>query len=233
MGIVSKVISTVRKIDGIYTMLEGAVKKIDEVYIFVEGKRHLVFPESTLIFEKTTAGAYEFTVPEKYNYVMIEYAGAAGGRAWSSDGSGKNPNGAGGKGSIKKQNIKLANRTISGIIGSKPIQTYESEYIGGSGYNKGENSYKESVTIGAISGGGGGGSTSVVINNKTFEASAGAGAPYGTGIYGGKGGGQYGGARTIGVYNKEEIYNGNNATDPNQIGLNSGNGYVRIYGIAG
>lgn len=184
----------------------------------------------TPVFEKTTPGNYSFIVPEEYNYVVIEYAGAAGGRAWSSDGAGINPlNGAGGKGSIKKQNIKLANRTISGIIGSRPTQTYESEYLGGNGYNKGENSYRQSVTIGTICGGGGGGSTSVIVNNSILEASAGAGAPYGTGIYGGKGGGQYGGARTIGVYNKEEIYNGNNATDPNQIGLNSGNGYVKIW----
>ena len=233
MGIVSKVISTVRKIDGIYTMLQGAVKKIDEVYVFVEGKRHLVFPESTLIYEKTTGGSYSFTVPDKYNYIMIEYAGACGGRRWNSDGAGIYADGNGGKGSIKKENIKISNRTITGIIGVRPTQTYASEYLGGSGYNNGGNGAKHSVTVKYVSGGGGGGSTSVVVNGTTKEASGGGGASWYTGAplnikaYGGKGGGQYGGA---------ELYSygdGNNATDPNQIGLNSGDGYVKIYGIAG
>ena len=190
------------------------------------------YPSNSILYKNTTPGAYQFTVPERFTTVEIEYAGAAGGRAWSSDGSGKHPlNGVGGKGSIIKQTVSyLENRIISGIIGSKPIQTYESEYLGGNGYNKGEDSYRQSVTIGSICGGGGGGSTSVIVNNITLEASAGAGAPFGTGIYGGKGGGQYGGLRTIGVYNKEEIYNGNNATDPTQVGLNSGNGYIVIIG---
>lgn len=232
MGIVSKVISTVRKIDGIYTMMEDAVKKIDEVYIFVEGKRHLVFPESTLIFEKTTAGEYEFTVPEKYNYVMVEYAGAQGGRAWNSDGGGIYSSGNGGKGSIKQEKIKLNTRNITGIVGATPTKTYESEYLGGIGYSNGEKSNKQSVTVKYVSGGGGGGSTSIVVNSVVYEASAGGGASQVTmlfsNVYGGKGGGKYGGARQ----NANDA-NGNNATDPNQVGLNSGNGYVRIYGIAG
>ena len=232
MGIVSKVISTVRKIDGIYTMLQGAVKKIDEVYIFVEGKRHLVFPESTLIYEKTTAGAYEFTVPEKYNYVMVEYAGAGGG---SIVGSGSVPDRLGGGGSIKKISAsKILGRTISGIVGgvggnggtalsSDPVSQ------GGTGYSSGENGTAGGSSIGLKQvSGAGGGSTSVKFNNYIYEASAGGGAltEY-AGSYGGKGGGIYGGAR------KTSVGNGNNATDPNQIGLNSGNGYVRIYGIAG
>lgn len=190
------------------------------------------YPSNPILYKNTTPGAYQFTVPENFTTVEIEYAGAAGGRAWSSDGSGKNPlNGVGGKGSIIKQTIRnLENRIVSGIIGSRPIQTYESEYLGGNGYNKGEDSYRQSVTVDSICGGGGGGSTSVIVNNITLEASAGAGAPFGTGIYGGKGGGQYGGLRTIGIYNKEEIYNGNNATDPTQVGLNSRNGYIVIIG---
>lgn len=230
MGIVSKVVSTVRKIDGIYTMLEGAVKKIDEVYIFVEGKRHLVFPESTLIFEKTTAGAYEFTVPEKYNYVVIEYAGAAGGGIV---GSGQVPDRNGGAGSVKKISAAIKNIKISGIVGEiganggaaisgHPVSQ------GGSGYSNGENGTQGSDSPIRGYSGAGGGSTSVDFNGVVHEASAGGGAlmDY-AGSYGGKGGGIYGGAR------KTSVGNGNNATDPNQIGLNSGNGYVRIYGIAG
>lgn len=225
MGIISKVISTVRKIDGIYTMMEGAVKKIDEVYIFVEGKRHLVFPESTLIFEKTTPGAYEFTVPEKYNYVAIEYAGASGG------------NGVqifGGKGSIKKENLRLQQFHISGVIGASGGRSYVSSSPssnGGAGYNNGSSGQVASFGGSKWGGGGGGGSTSVVVNNLTYEASAGGGvSSFGAG---GKGGGQYGG--TGGASNEEGTPSnpGNNATDPNQIGLNSGDGYVKIYGIAG
>lgn len=222
MGIVSKVISTVRKIDGIYTMLEGAVKKIDEVYIFVEGKRHLVFPESTLIFEKTTAGAYEFIVPEKYNYVMVEYAGAAGGAARSGSGSG----------SIKRTNVITA-RSFSGIVGEMGENgglTYTvAPAKGGVGYRNGadgEVGDTGSPGPSSTSGGGGGGSTSVVINGIVDEASGGGGGNYFAA--GGAGGGLYGGARQA-----NQNTAGNNATDPNQIGLNSGNGYVRIYGIAG
>lgn len=183
----------------------------------------------TPVFEKTTPGAYEFTVPEEYNYVVIEYAGAVGGRRWNSDGGGIYPDGNGGGGSIKKEQIKIHSRYISGVVGVRPTQTYAQEYIGGSGYNNGGNGAKQSVTVQYISGGGGGGSTSVVVNNVIKEASGGGGASWYTGApmnskaYGGKGGGQYGGA---------ELYSygdGNNATDPNQIGLNSGNGYVKIW----
>lgn len=185
----------------------------------------------TPVFEKTTPGAYEFTVPEEYNYVMIEYAGAAGGRKWNSDGAGIYPSGVGGGGSILKTQVKITNnKNISGIVGSKPIQTYEQEYLGGTGYSAGENSNKNSTTVKYVAGGGGGGSTSVVANNKIYEASAGSGASFLSGTplfpsaYGGKGGGKYGGARqTAGDAD------GNNATDPNQIGLNSGDGYVKIW----
>lgn len=218
MGIISKVISTVRKIDGIYTMMEDAVKKIDEVYIFVEGKRHLVFPESTLIFEKTTPGAYEFTVPEKYNYVAIEYAGAGGGNGSGGDGTYV----AKGRGGVLKiQKTKIENFTINGIVAS-----VGGTPNGGTGYNNGQDgtSYESR-------GGGGGGSTSVVFNNKTYVASGGAGesrAGGPLGAFGGKGGN--GGGPYAGKYNKADTVD---ATDPGKIGLNSGDGYVRIYGIAG
>lgn len=232
MGIVSKVVSTVRKIDSIHAMVEGAVKKIDEVYVFVEGKRHLVFPESTLIYEKTTGGSYSFTVPEKYNYVMIEYAGGAGGGIV---GSGSVPSRNGGGGSIKKINkSKISNKTIYCIVGAKGdnggTTTSSTPAQGGAGYSAGENGTVGDKNLVGLrqESGAGGGSTSVKFNNVVYEASAGGGAftQY-AGSYGGKGGGVYGGAR------QTSYDNGNNATDPSQIGLNSGNGYVRIYGIAG
>ena len=219
MGVVSKVVSTVRKIDGIYTMLEGAVKKIDEVYTFVEGKRRLVFPESALIFEKTTPGAYEFTVPEKYVYVTIEYAGAGGA-------AGTEPRlaVAVGRGAILKTQ-KITNKTITGIVASAGNGIH-----GGSGYNRGDNGSKEGV----YSSGGGGGATSVEYAGNILVASGGAGQAtfWSTSHFGdkylkgGKGGGTYGGVPKV-------TAGSNDATDPNQIGLNSGDGYVRIYGIAG
>lgn len=190
------------------------------------------YPSNPILYKNTTPGAYQFTVPENFSTVEIEYAGAAGGRKWNSNGAGIYPSGVGGKGSIIKQTVSnLENRIISGIIGSKPIQTYEQEYLGGTGYSAGENSNKNSVTVRYVAGGGGGGSTSVVVNNIILEASAGSGASFlsGTSLfpsaYGGKGGGTYGGARQTAA-----DADGNNATDPTQVGLNSGNGYIIIIG---
>lgn len=190
------------------------------------------YPSNPILYKNTTPGAYQFTVPGNFTTVEIEYAGAAGGRKWNSDGAGIYPSGVGGKGSIIKQTVSnLENRIISGIIGSKPIQTYEQEYLGGTGYSAGENSNKNSVTVQYVAGGGGGGSTSVVVNNIILEASAGSGASFASGTplfpnaYGGKGGGTYGGARQTAA-----DADGNNATDPTQVGLNSGNGYIIIIG---
>lgn len=182
----------------------------------------------TLVFEKTTPGAYEFTVPEEYNYVVIEYAGGAGGGIV---GSGSLPDRNGGGGSIKQINkSKISNKTIYGIVGGeggKGGATLSSEAAqGGYGYSVGENGTvggKDLIGVRQISGAGGG-STSIAFNYSVYEASAGGGAftQY-AGSYGGKGGGAYGGAR------QTSYSNGNNATDPSQIALNSGNGYVKIW----
>lgn len=223
MGVVSKIISTVRKIDGIYTMMEDAVKKINEVYIFVDGNRHLVFPESTLIYERYSAGAYEFTVPDKYRYVMIEYAGAAGGAGTGGNGVLVEL----GRGAILKiGRTKITNRKITGVLGA--IGTAPT---GGAGYHKGN----DGTTAEGSVGGGGGGSSSVVLNGKTYEASSGAGQSRSAGplgLFGGHGGngvGPYAGKHAT----KAEPNNSVDATDPNRIGLNSGDGYVKIYGLAG
>jgi hypothetical protein len=233
MGIVSKVISTVRKIDGIYTMMEDAVKKIDEVYIFVEGKRHLVFPESTLIFEKTTAGSYEFTVPEKYNYIIIEIAGGNGcGVAhyhdyWFEEGKG----GQGEK--IEIKHLEPQNKLITGIVGANGTIPG----VGGSGYSNGGNGGKITVSDNTSYGGGGGGSTSVVIDGVVHEASGGGGATnnlyfgkYYHGV-GGKGGGSKGGAPGSSVNQQWATTNGGNATG--ELLNDTSSGYIKIYGIAG
>lgn len=171
----------------------------------------------TLLFESHTPGNYNFVVPNKYNYVVVEYAGAAGG-------PGSNPIYYVGRGAIcKTDTIVIQNRTISGKIGQKGQVLY-----GGAGYSNGSNGYSDS----GQNSGGGGGSTSVEINNTTYEASAGAGqsAKTGTGplgplvVAGGNGGGPYGKAR--GNTTQESV----DSNQPDKIGLNSANGYVKIWG---
>lgn len=175
---------------------------------------------NTPVFEKTTPGAYEFTVPEEYNYIVIEYAGAGGGRY--GDNSGVYD---GGKGSILKINkSSIPHRKITGIVGSAGGSATPLAFVenGGSGYRNGERGGQYDSLAFKVTLGGGGGSTSVLYNNIIHEASAGGGASSGY-SYGGKGGGEYGGAR------KNDFGPGNDATDPNRIGLNSGDGYVKIW----
>lgn len=178
----------------------------------------------TPVFEKTTPGAYEFTVPEEYNYVVIEYAGGAGGGIV---GSGALQNRNGGKGSIKSLTISITSRKIIGIVGQAGKNGGIGSAVpkGGTGNVNGENGTQGDKFLSYyVYSGAGGGSTSVQINQKTYEASAGGGGfDKGAGSYGGKGGGVYGGAR------QTSYANGNNATDPNQTSLNSGDGYVKIW----
>lgn len=235
MGIVSKVVSTVRKIDGIYTMLQGAVKKIDEVYVFVEGKRHLVFPESTLIYEKTTGGSYSFTVPEKYNFISIEIAGGNGGQGaiWAYAEEEWIDVGVGGKGEkIVIEKTSLRNRNISIVIG----QNGQVPQKGGSGYSFGEDGTKKTPGGFDLRGGGGGGSSAVVLDGVVYEASGGGGVTlneyYGGyfHVMGGKGGGPKGGPAGVSK-NAQEATSGGNATGNLINQTNSG--YIKIYGIAG
>lgn len=225
MGIISKVVSTVRKIDSIHTMVGDSLKKIDEIYVFIEGERKLVFPDEKLIFEKTTAGEYEFEVPEKYNFIMIEYAGGAGGSTSGAQGLIS----VGGNGSVKKIS-KISCSIVTGIVAGQGAEGKFDRIpaSGGIGYQNGDNGTVDSTGAPLYyTGAGGGGSTSVVINDIVYEASGGGGASA-NGGKGGKGGGQFGGPSQT-TDNKD----GNDATDPEQIGLNANAGYVRIYGIAG
>lgn len=197
---------------------------------------------NVLIFSKNgsfeTGVAYKFVVPEGYNNVVIEYAGGAGGNFESEL--------LGGGGSIKKLSIDIApgeKLTIEGIAGGCGSYAGRLAAPGGSwqggGFSDGEqgSTGDSSDEFGYYyPGGGGGGSTSVVVKGITYEASGGGGvADYGINSgWGGKGGGQFGGARK---YNKKTSNHasmkGNDATDPEQVGLNNGvraQGYVKIYG---
>lgn len=169
----------------------------------------------TPVFEKTTPGAYEFAVPEEYNYVVIEYAGAGGGTSYTTSGTVAL---SGGGGSIKKTQ-KTKARNISGIIGATATSR-----IGGSGYNAGKNG-QTGGPGGGFYGYGGGGSTSVVVGEIINEASGGGGANA-RGVPSGAGGGKYGGAGVSSSSGGE----GGDATDPNQTGLNKNkDGYVKIW----
>lgn len=174
-------------------------------------------------------GTFNYTIPNQYNYVKFEIAGACGGRNWQSDGAGIYAENSPGKGAIIQQTINnITTRSVQGTVGARPTMTYADEYRGGNGYHNGESSGIQSVTIQYITGGGGGGSSAVTFNNVTYEACGGGGRSSLTQLasqtFGGKGGGTYGGARQTATYT-----NGNDATDPGKIGLNDGDGYVKIY----
>ena len=233
MGIYTRYISTIKAIDSIKVSVQNTLKDIVGVYVFVNGKRSLVWPDSKLIYTNATPGEFSFVVPDVYDYIYVEYAGAAGGRAWISAGDGINPDHFGGAGSIMGKNYVVPqDRIVSGIIGAMPTEGYNSEYIGGPGYNNGESSNRHPVTVEYMQGGGGGGSTAVIINKQVYEACAGGGASAVTAIspnvFGGKGGGIYGGIRQT-----NNDTNGNTATDPERRGNNTNNGYIKIWGVSG
>lgn len=196
-----------------------------------------VIPETT-IYTKNTPGSYSYAVPEKYNYVIIEIAGASGSPAYAINASNKLVFvGSGGKGSIKRMNkiIITNNRTITGVIGATPVQEVNKANLGGSGYQNGENGTINSISVFPVAGGGGGGSSSALVNNELITVGGGGG----TGVSqkdnykadGGAGGGPNGGAKGTGpVTSKENIYGGYDATDSPRAGLNTGNGYIKIWG---
>lgn len=172
----------------------------------------------TVVFEKTTAGSYTFTVPEEYNYIIVEYAGARGASADVP----KNAVPAGKGAVLRTDRIPTDGLTVFGVVAAQGSGT-----SGGSGYSSGGNG---TTTEGKHSGGGGG-STSVQYGTVGLEACGGAGQavwgstyPGGLDVYrtGGAGGGTYGGV-------PKATSGSNDATDPGRIALNSGNGYVKIW----
>lgn len=186
-----------------YLMLQKTFFRVNADYII----------EETLLLDKNTIGSYSLTIPEKYNYVVIEYAGASGGRSYITAVS---P----GRGSILNKKILLKNHSISGIVGQQGEGGSNVNVKGGSGYESGQNGLRVMSGNVYYAGGGGGGSTSVSVNGTIYQASGGSGGADGA-AYGGRGGGPYGGPLTTNT--------GRDATDPGRIGNNSGNGYVKIW----
>ena len=179
------------------------------------------FYPNYVTFKITQKDPYSVNIPEVFEYVEIEYAGASGG--YSYDHETYNESTLYGN-TLRVAKTKIIQRQITGIVG----QTANNQY-GGTGYNNGGNG----TVIGSRYGGGGGGSTSVIFNNTTYVASAGGGETHfwnnhGEVLYafGGGGGGPYGGKvnrNTGGIYLSFPF-----ATDPNSIAQNYGNGYVYI-----
>ena len=175
-----------------------------------------------LLYKNSTPGAYEYEVPTHFTQIEFVYAGGSGGNAKYVDSD--TPRYSAGRGSIKKDtNIPINSRIITGTIASQA-----SNNTGGTGYNKGGDGYYVNSNV---YGGGGGGSTSVIVDMVVYEAAGGGGAGF---IEfnvpsGAKGGGTYGGVGGDWLFAPND--KNADATDPAQIGLNSGNGFVEIYGI--
>ena len=128
---------------GIITFLNKGADMLQKAFFKVDVVDRIY---DTPVFVKTTPGAYEFTVPEEYNYVVIEYAGAGGGDGYGAEGTLV----AKGRGGVLKiQKTKIKNFTINGIVAS-----VGGAPNGGTGYNNGQNG----TVVEGCSGGGGGGS---------------------------------------------------------------------------
>lgn len=189
----------------------------------------------TEIYAKTTPGAYSYTVPDEYNYVLIEIAGAAGQQAYYQTGT---YYGVPGRGAIKQKEYILTSRTISGVVGEQPLHSGASVQIGGTGYQNGGNGSESSG--GGNYGGGGGGSSSVACNNELLTAGGGSGCGRRgstgsttniTSVSGGDGGGPNGGVaidyHSVSIVT---VIDGNDATDSDVSDYNSGGGYIKIWG---
>lgn len=183
-----------------------------------------------LVFSKTTAGDFSYTIPANARHVRIEIAGGNGGKAYMQ----QYAEGAGGRGeliTILGDIIgSLAGKTITGKIGATATSSTGG---GGLGYTNGGNGGHSTPGGSSSYGGGGGGSTGVVIDGTLYEASGGGGATF-NGYYGGyyhsvggKGGGANGGAPGISVNEQFVTTNGGNATG-DQINPTD-NGYIKIY----
>ena len=173
------------------------------------------YPHNVILYKNTTPGAYQFNIPQTFTEIEIEYAGAGGGTSYTISGTVAL---SGGGGSIKKTQKSNAGN-VYGVVGATATNR-----IGGSGYNAGKNG-QTGGPGGMFVGFGGGGSTSVVVGGVINEASGGGGANH-RGVPSGAGGGQYGGAGVSSTAGGA----GGNATDPDQTGLNLGDGYVIIIG---
>lgn len=187
-----------------------------------------VAPEE-LVFSKTTAGEFSYTIPANARHVRIEIAGGNGGKGYLLDVS----FGTGGRGELVTilGDIvgSLAGKTITGKIGATSTSTIGE---GGYGYTNGNNGQRKTVAGNIQSAGGGGGSTGIIVDGTLYEASGGGGVSlngyYGGWfhIIGGSGGGGKGGSAGSSI-NQESATNGGNATG-NQINPTD-NGYIKVY----
>lgn len=187
-------------------------------------------PPMELVFSKTTAGSFEYTIPSDARHVMIEIAGGNGNSAYLLQypyGSG----GRGGKVTVFGDIIgNLAGKKITGTIGATATG---STGVGGSGAPAGGNGAHSTPGGSSTYGGGGGGATSILIDGTEYQASGGGGATwndYFGGYYhsvGGKGGGKKGGNPGDSVNQSNTTTNGYNAGD---LLLNeTSNGYIRVW----
>lgn len=192
-------------------------------------------PQAEVVFEKTTAGNFSYTIPSNARHVKIEIGGGKGSPAWIyasyyfSEGSG----GRGGVVSILGDIIgSLAGKTITGTVGAKATS---SNGIGGTGDPAGGNGTHDTTGGSSTYGGGGGGATSVTVDGTTYRASGGGGATL-SGYYGGhyvawggNGGGPNGGVKGDRTYPTTAfiVSNGHDATDDL---LNANDfGYIRVW----
>jgi hypothetical protein len=186
-------------------------------------------PPMELIFSKTTAGSFSFTIPANARNIKIEFAGGNGGPAYMweyATGSG----GRGEKVTIFGNTIgDLAGKVISGYVGATATSSTGG---GGAGDPAGGNGTHSTPGGSSSYGGGGGGATRVEIDGTTYRASGGGGATFNDyygGWYhsvGGAGGGPKGGAAGSAI-NDRVVTNGKNATGDD---INETNyGYIRIY----
>lgn len=186
-------------------------------------------PPMELIFEKTTAGNFTYTIPVNARHVKVEFAGGNGGPAYMlqySTGSG----GRGEKITVFGDIIgDLAGKTISGYVGATATS---STGVGGAGDPAGGNGQHSTRGGSSGYGGGGGGCTMVNIDGTVYRASGGGGATLNDNydgwyhVLGGAGGGPKGGSAGAAV-NQRVTTNGQNATGDGINGTN--NGYIRIY----
>lgn len=186
-------------------------------------------PPMEMIFSKTTAGSFSFTIPSDARNIRIEIAGGNGGKAYMWDVSG----GTGGRGEkivvLGSVVGALAGKTITGIIGATATS---STGVGGTGDPAGSNGTHSTPGGSSSYGGGGGGATKITVDSTEYQASGGGGATF-NGYYGGyyhsvggTGGGVRGGVPGASV-NAESFTNGGNATGL-QINETT-TGYIRVY----
>lgn len=176
MGTYVNVVSTIKPVDKIRTFIGGVATDITSAWTFVNGVRKQIFPtteEWTLVYEKTTAGAYGTDLT--WGKYKIVYSGGGGGGAASSATSSRHCNAS--SGSAGEENTYYLDvspnttTSVGGTVGAGGTGAYAKPStatvgVGGSGYQSGANGTKSGEQGSGFrqvmtAGGGGGGSTSV------------------------------------------------------------------------